>query len=94
MWVETDVIGLLSLNVVSFSHNVGPGTPIFSANVVPKSRCNRVGTGMLSGRYTYRAVSEVLTELAKNLQKFVKHRRRPRPPGPKPHKSHAYKPAV
>ena len=42
----------------------------------------------------YRAVSEVLRELAKNLQKFVKHRRRPRPPGPKPHKSLAYKPAV
>jgi hypothetical protein len=41
-----------------------------------------------------RVVAEVLAEIARNLQKFVSHRRRPRPPGPKPHKYPAYKPGV
>jgi hypothetical protein len=39
-------------------------------------------------------VREVLADLARNLQKFVSHRRRPRPPGSKLHKYHAYKPTV
>jgi hypothetical protein len=41
-----------------------------------------------------RIVREVLAEVARNLQRFVSHRRRPRPPGPKPHKYHAYRPAI
>lgn len=41
-----------------------------------------------------RILSQALLEIARNLQKFVKHRKRPRPRRPKPHKSHAYKPAV
>ena len=41
MWFLVDVIGLLSINVGSFSFNVVPGAPILSANVVPKNRCNR-----------------------------------------------------
>src|ERR1700737_4787246 len=36
MWSLTDVIGLLSNNVGSFSRNVVPRALIFSANVVPK----------------------------------------------------------
>ncbi|RMM05378.1 hypothetical protein ALQ84_200021 [Pseudomonas caricapapayae] len=36
MWAETDVIGLFSLNLGSFSRNVGQSAPIFSVNVVPK----------------------------------------------------------
>ncbi len=36
MWAAADVIGLFSLNVVSFSNNVGPSALIFSVNVVPK----------------------------------------------------------
>jgi len=42
----------------------------------------------------YKTFAEALAEIAKNLQTFVKNRRRPRPPQPKPHKSHAYKPGV
>ena len=46
------------------------------------------------GIVAYQVVKQLFVEIAKNLQKFVKHRSRPRPPGPKPHKSHAYKPGV
>jgi hypothetical protein len=46
MWVVADVIGLFSLNVVSFSFNVGQKARIFSINVVPK-------WPMLSGRGVY-----------------------------------------
>jgi hypothetical protein len=35
-WFLADVIGSLSLNVVSFSRNVVPDHSIFSVNVVPK----------------------------------------------------------
>ena len=42
----------------------------------------------------YKTFAEALAEIAKNLQTFVKNRHRPRPPQPKPHKSHAYKPGV
>ena len=41
MWFLADVIGLLSINVGSFSLIVVPDAPIFSVNVVPKNRCNR-----------------------------------------------------
>ena len=41
MWFLADVIGLFSINVGSFSFNLVPGTPILSANVVPKNGCNR-----------------------------------------------------
>jgi hypothetical protein len=53
MWFLADVIGLFSDNVVSFSNNVVPDARIFSANLVPKVRCNRFLRFMLSGRYTY-----------------------------------------
>ncbi len=53
MWFLADVIGLLLANVVSFSSNGGPGDRIFSANLVPKTGCNRFLRFMLSGRYTY-----------------------------------------
>jgi hypothetical protein len=42
----------------------------------------------------YNTFAEALAEIAKNLQTFVKNSRRPRPPLPKPHKSHAYKPGI
>jgi hypothetical protein len=42
-------------------------------------------------RLTARHLKPVLEELAKNLQKFVPARARPRPGGPKPHRHHAYK---
>jgi hypothetical protein len=38
-----------------FSANVVPGARIFSADVVPKNRCNRFLQIMLSGRYTWSA---------------------------------------
>jgi Resolvase, N terminal domain len=41
MWFLGDVIGSLSENVVPFSFNVVPDARIFSANLVPKIRCNR-----------------------------------------------------
>ena len=41
MWFLADVIGLLSINVGSFSVNVVLDTRIFSVNVVPKNGCNR-----------------------------------------------------
>jgi hypothetical protein len=53
MWFLADVIGPLSANVVPFSNNVVPDDRIFSANLVPKSGCNRFLRFMLSGRYTY-----------------------------------------
>jgi hypothetical protein len=53
MWFLADIIGLLSANVVSFSSNVVPSAQIFSANLVPKTGCNRFLRFMLSGRYTY-----------------------------------------
>lgn len=54
MLALADVIGLFSLILASFSRNVVPSAPIFSANVVPKSRCNRAMRFMFSGRYKYR----------------------------------------
>jgi hypothetical protein len=41
-----------------------------------------------------RILAEVLSQIALNLQKFVPERHRPRTPRDKPHKFHAYKPAV
>ena len=58
MWFLADVIGLLSINVGSFSFNVVPGPPILSANVVPKNRCNQFLWFMLSGRYTYASIAK------------------------------------
>jgi len=46
------------------------------------------------GIVTSQVVKQLFVEITKNLQKFVKLRSRPRPQGPKPHKSHAYKPTV
>ena len=45
-------------------------------------------------RLSPRIANELFAEIAKNLQKCVPGRSRPRPQRPKPHKSHAYKPAV
>jgi hypothetical protein len=53
MWAETDVIRLFSINLGSFSINLGQSVPIFSANVGQKCGCNQVETFMLSGRYNY-----------------------------------------
>lgn len=36
MWILADVIAPFSNNVGSFSLNVVPGAPIFSANLIPK----------------------------------------------------------
>jgi len=52
MRVLADVIRPFSNNVGPFSFNVGRRGPIFSANVVPKTGCNRALRFMLSGRYT------------------------------------------
>ncbi|WP_198149704.1 transposase [Azoarcus sp. CIB] len=41
-----------------------------------------------------RIVAEVLAQIALNVRKFVPERHRPRAPRDKPHKFHAYKPAV
>ena len=46
MWSRADVIGLFSINVVSFSRNVVLKAPLFSLNLVPK-------TPMLSVRTVY-----------------------------------------
>ena len=46
MWVLADVVGLFSINVGSFSRNVGRSERIFSANVGQKPR-------MLSGPAVY-----------------------------------------
>jgi hypothetical protein len=59
MWVLADVVGLFSINLVSFSHNVGRRVRIFSANVVPKSRCFRAGRFMFSGRYSYSCLARI-----------------------------------
>jgi hypothetical protein len=49
MWSAPDVIGLFSLNLVSFSPNVAPSAQIYSINLVPKPpRCNRSRRWMLS----------------------------------------------
>ena len=40
MWFLADVIGLLSINVGSFSFNVVPDARILSVNVVSKNRCS------------------------------------------------------
>jgi hypothetical protein len=46
MWVVADVVGLFSINVGSFSRNLGRSVRIFSANVGQKHR-------MLSGPASY-----------------------------------------
>jgi hypothetical protein len=49
---------------------------------------------LVTATVSARIVAEVLTQIAINVQKFVPERRRPRSPREKPHKFHAYKPAV
>src|SRR6266852_8476639 len=44
LWFLPDVIGLFSIIVVSFSLNVGRSAPMFSINVVPKTRMLSVPT--------------------------------------------------
>ena len=59
-----------------FSLNVGQRDRIFSANVVPKNRCNRVGAFMLSGRYTYPDLAEQIREIGgktTRAQRDAKH---------------------
>ena len=52
-WVRSDVCGLFSWNVRSFSDNVGLSVLIFSDNLGTKLRCSRAERFMLSRRYTY-----------------------------------------
>ena len=51
MWSRPDVIGLFSINVVSFSRNVVLSGPLFSGNVVRKSGCFWARRFMFSVRY-------------------------------------------
>jgi len=41
MWFLADVLGLFSVNVVSFSFNLGQSARIFSINLVPKNGCSQ-----------------------------------------------------
>ena len=52
VWSSPDVIGLFSINVVSFSIIVVLSALSFSANVVRDGRCFRARAFMFSGRYT------------------------------------------
>ena len=61
------------------------------------SHLRRILPPVLAGscRMTSRLVTELFCEIARNLQKFLPLRSRPRPKhAKKPHKFHAYKPAV
>jgi hypothetical protein len=60
------------------------------------SHLRRILPRVLAGtlRMTARLATELFCEIARNLQKFVPLRSRPRPQRTKPHKYHAYKPAV
>lgn len=49
---------------------------------------------LVNADLSVRIVAEVLAQIALNVQKFVPERQRPRSPRDKPHKFHAYKPAV
>jgi hypothetical protein len=49
---------------------------------------------LVTAKLSAHIVAELLREIALNLQKFVPNRSRPRPLRAKPHKFHAYKPAV
>ena len=49
---------------------------------------------LVTATMSARLVAEVLAQIALNLQKFVPDRQRPRPHRDKPHKFHAYKPAL
>jgi hypothetical protein len=52
LWFPADILGLFSINVVSFAINLVPRGLSFSANVVPKQRgCFWVRAFMFSGRY-------------------------------------------
>ena len=57
LWFLADVVGLFSINVVSFSRNVVLRDPLFSANLVPKRGCYRFEPIMFSVRYSYWASS-------------------------------------
>jgi hypothetical protein len=48
MWFRSDIIGLFSNNVVSFSRNVVLGELLFSINLVPKRGCCRFEPIMFS----------------------------------------------
>jgi len=52
-----------------------------------------IGRWLLNATATPRRLKLLLDEIALNLQKFVANRSKPRKPQPKPHRSHAYKPA-
>ena len=51
-WVQSDVCGLFSVWVRSFSDNLGLSAIIFSVNVGTKLRCSRAERFMFSRRYT------------------------------------------
>jgi len=53
----------------------------------------QLGRWLLAAAATVRRIKPVIAELAMNLQKFIPDRSHPRKPQPKPHRSHAYKPA-
>ena len=53
LWFLADVVGLFSINVVSFLRNVVLRDALFSANLVPKRGCYRFEPIMFSVRYTY-----------------------------------------
>src|SRR5271166_1669318 len=78
MWSRPDILGLFSINVVSFSRNVVLSALSFSANVVRDGRCFRARAFMFSGRYSYKGneYSEPIWQLEINAEHD--HRKRPK----------------
>ena len=73
-----------------------PGSPWKINRTLTFSHLRRVLPRILAGitQITARIASEVFSEIAKNLQKYIPGRSRPRPKRPKPHKFFSYKPVA
>lgn len=76
--------------------NLEPDSPWRVNRTLAFNTLRRVLPRVLAGvlQITSRMAAELFSEITKNLQKFLSGRSRPRPKRPKPHRSHAYKPAV
>ena len=88
-----DNLNALAAYVATDAH-LDPDSPykINRTQAIQKIK-EKVGRWLLAGAATTRQLKSLMKEIAMDLQKLVPERTNPHHPQPKPHRSHAYKPA-
>jgi hypothetical protein len=88
-----DNLNALAAYVATDAH-LDPDSPyrINRTQAIQKIK-EKVGRWLLAGAATTRQLKSLMKEIARDLQKLVPERTNPHHPQPKPHLSHAYKPA-